>query len=195
HQIDPQRDPIPVIPAVHYHMGGIAVDVDGRASLPGLWACGEVACSGVHGANRLASNSLLEAVVFGRRLGAALSSRGRARRSPVRPDVAPDKLALHLDPEVWSRLRRLMWRRAGIVRDARGLLAGLTELATLYRETAQQHILLRGRLCLASALLSAAWRRKESCGAHRRADDSSQIADHPEIPYGSREMSLVPRHI
>jgi L-aspartate oxidase len=171
HHIDPARDPIPVTPAAHYHMGGIAVGVDGQSSLPGLWACGEVACSGVHGANRLASNSLLEAVVFGRRLGAALSCRrGLKRPAAATPDITPDDTALHLDPDVWAALRRLMWTRAGIVRDARGLLAGFTELATLYRKTEREEVLLRGRLCVVRALLTAAWQRKESCGAHMRAE-------------------------
>jgi L-aspartate oxidase len=174
HGIDPGRDAIPVVPAAHYHMGGIAVDTEGRASLPGLWACGEVASNGVHGANRLASNSLLEAVVFGRRLGAALSSRGWMRPSAARPEIVPDEAALQFDPDVWTALRRLMWTHAGIVRDARGLLAGLTELATLYRKTAPEQVLLRGRLSLARALLTAAWQRKESCGAHLRADDRSR---------------------
>ena len=173
HRIDPARDPIPVSPAAHYHMGGIAVGVDGNASLPGLWACGEVACTGVHGANRLASNSLLEAVVFGRRLGAALSlQRGWPPPSAAQLDIVPDHEALNLNPEVWPALRRLVWMRAGIVRDARGLSAGLVELATLYRKTAREQVLLRGRLSLAKALLAAAWQRKQSCGAHLRADSA-----------------------
>lgn len=176
HGVDPARDPIPVTPAAHYHMGGIAVDMDGHASLPGLWACGEVACTGAHGANRLASNSLLEAVVFGRRLGAALSSRGWGRPSAARPDVAPDETAVRLDPDVWAALRRLMWMHAGIVRERRGLLVGLAELATLHRKTAREQILLRGRLLLAEALLTAAWLRKASCGAHLRADDSADAS-------------------
>jgi L-aspartate oxidase len=180
HRVDPGREPIPVTPAAHYHMGGIAAGVDGQSSLPGLWACGEVACSGVHGANRLASNSLLEAVVFGRRLGAALSRRrGWKRPSAAFLDVPPGEAALDIDPEVWASLRRLMWTRAGIVRDARGLLAGFTELATLYRRTAPEQVLLRGRLCIARALLTAAWRRKESCGAHLRSDGPSRPVDRP----------------
>lgn len=80
HDIDPHREPIRVTCAAHYHMGGIAVDLDGRTSLPRLWAVGEAACTGLHGANRLASNSLLEAVVFGQRLGQALGREERARR-------------------------------------------------------------------------------------------------------------------
>ena len=195
HGIDPARDPIPVVPAAHYHMGGIAVSENGHASLPGLWACGEVACTGVHGANRLASNSLLEAVVFGRRLGETLSLRRRVPRpSAVRPALTRETLsyaevALHVDADVWSDLRRLMSMRAGIVRDARGLLAGLTELAALYRRTAPEDILLRGRLCLARALLTAAWRRKKSCGTHLRADEHVQIIPRRPQPLGNRAPS------
>ncbi len=101
HGLDPRREPVPVAPAAHYHMGGVVVDDRGRASLPGLWACGEVSCTGVHGANRLASNSLLEALVFGGRvaedLGKALEAtlppvdhalpvgRHRGRACPLRP--------------------------------------------------------------------------------------------------------------
>lgn len=191
HGIDPARDPIPVVPAAHYHMGGIAVSENGHASIPGLWACGEVACTGVHGANRLASNSLLEAVVFGRRLGETLSLRRRmprpsaVRSTLTRETLSQAEVALHVDDAVWSDLRRLMSTRAGIVRDARGLLAGLTELAALYRRTAPEDILLRGRLCLARALLTAAWRRKRSCGAHLRADEPAQIIPRKSHPLGN----------
>lgn len=184
HGIDPAHDPIPVTPAAHFHMGGIAVSVNGRSSLPGLWACGEVACSGVHGANHLGGNSLLEGVVLGQRLGAALSlHRGWPRPFATPTDVTPDEAALQLDPEVWTALRHLMWKRAGLVRDARGLLAGLTELAPLYRRAAREHILLRGRLSLARALLTAAWQRKKSCGAHLRADAPLQTIDSPNAAY------------
>jgi len=175
-RIDPARDPIPIMPAAHYHMGGVAVDLDGRTSLAGLWACGEVACTGVHGANRLASNSLLEAVVFGRRLGAALSfSREWEQPPAARPEIAPGETALQLDLEIWAALRRLMWMHAGIARDASGLQAALVDVAALSRRTAPEHVLLHGRLRIAEALLAAAWRRKESCGAHLRADYPPRI--------------------
>lgn len=178
--IDPERQPLPIVPAAHYHMGGVAVDLDGRASIPSLWACGEVACSGVHGANRLASNSLLEAVVFGRRLGAALASAPRVGRADALDRVAAKVAALvagdskddalDVDTRVWSELRRLMWGRLGIVRDARGLQAGLTELAHLVRVTDARQLLLLRRLRLARAMISAALSRRESKGAHLRLD-------------------------
>ena len=177
--IDPAREPIPIVPAAHYHMGGIVVDAEGRSSIPRLWACGEVACSGVHGANRLASNSLLEAVVFGRRLGAALdrAEQGRASEAGasgelrMAGDVAdPDATALQIDAHVWATLRRLMWEHLGIARHAVGLQRGLDELARLSRETPAGQILLHGRLRLARAMMAAALARRESRGAHLRTD-------------------------
>jgi L-aspartate oxidase len=171
HGIDPTSSPIPVVPAAHYHMGGIDVDLDGRSSVQGLWACGEVACSGAHGANRLASNSLLEAVVFGRRLGGVLSlTRPRASAYSVPPAASITDAAIQAKPEVWNALRCLMSMRLGIVREARGLQAGLFELASLSHRTPGEHILVRNRLRLARAMLHAALLRSESCGAHVRAD-------------------------
>jgi L-aspartate oxidase len=171
HGIDPTSCPIPVIPAAHYHMGGIDVDLDGRSSVQRLWACGEVACSGVHGANRLASNSLLEAVVFGRRLGGALSrTRPRPNAYCAPPAATITDAAIEAKAEVWSALRHLMSARLGIVREARGLQAGLFELASLSHRTRGEYILLRQRLRLAGAMLRAALLRKESCGAHVRVD-------------------------
>jgi L-aspartate oxidase len=172
--IDPARQAIPVVPAAHYHMGGIAVDLDGRASIPHLWACGEVACSGVHGANRLASNSLLEAVVFGRRLGSALSAAAGARSEcavAIAAGPDPDTITPEIDPHAWRKLRHLMWSCMGIERDAAALREGLTTLEQLDRETSAQQILLHGRLHLARALMNAALARRESRGAHFRADD------------------------
>jgi aspartate oxidase len=135
-------------------------------------------------------------VVVGRRLGAALSAaRGWTRVSPARPGIVPDATALQLEPQIWAALRRLMWTHAGIVRHAEGLLAGLAELATLYRRTPRQQILLRGRLSLAEALLTAAWLRKESCGAHLRGDDraapSRQAARHLPLTLPSGRPSRV----
>jgi len=172
HGIDPARQPIPVVPAAHYHMGGVAVDIDGRTSLPHLWACGEVACTGVHGANRLASNSLLEAVVFGRRLGAALGA------APCQPSEHADArehdldgATIELDADIWHALRRLMWARLGIERDARGLEEGLATLRSLERRVPADQVLLSGRLQLARVLLNAALARSQSLGAHFRVDD------------------------
>jgi L-aspartate oxidase len=142
---DPGDAPIPVSPAAHYTIGGIVTDLDGRTEVPGLYAAGECACTGVHGANRLASNSLLECLVFGRR--AALA----ALAGPVlsaRVQVSETETRL-----VETRLREAMWREAGLVRDAAGL----------ERLRRAPHLL--ARLAAVSALF-----RAESRGAHFRAD-------------------------
>ena len=151
---DPAVEPIPVAPAAHYTMGGVVTDLDGRTELPGLYAAGECACTGVHGANRLASNSLLECLVFGRR--AALASLGE-------PDLpAPNGQPPTPEPleAVTPEIRRSLWQDAGLVRDA----AGLERL----REA--PHLLTR--LIAQSALA-----RTESRGAHFRADRPHEDPD------------------
>ena len=157
HGLDPRVEPLPVLPAAHYHMGGVAVDARGRTSLPGLWACGEVAATGAHGANRLASNSLLEALVFGARVAediqdlqnvegveavatvatAARAGPVRAPAAPVAPVAPPDLELSAAGSEVLvARLRRVMWERVGVERDEAGLAAAVAELAALSRQPA-----------------------------------------------------------
>ena len=131
HGIDPRRRPMPVSPAAHYHMGGIATDAVGRASLPGLWACGEAASTGVHGANRLASNSLLEALVFGARVARSIGSTAPPVRlaGPVRlprPAEIPQAGAARLPRDASARAalassRRAAWTEAGVERSGEGL--------------------------------------------------------------------------
>ena len=146
--IDATRDLVPVAPAAHYVMGGIATDLIGRSTLDGLYAVGECACTGLHGANRLASNSLTECFVFGRRaalgaLDAAPAPRGRAvERIECDPAVVPS-----------DATREAMWRHAGLIRDERGLSHLLDDPHPLARLIAQSAIA-----------------RKESRGAHRRSD-------------------------
>ncbi|MGE0580727.1 MAG: L-aspartate oxidase [Steroidobacteraceae bacterium] len=123
HGIDPHRERIRVTCAAHYHMGGLAVDLDGRTSLPRLWAVGEAACTGLHGTNRLASNSLLEAVVFGRRLGRALERHGG---TPGPRGVATDASC---DEGVDDALRDLMWQCLGPARDPAAIAGGLATLS------------------------------------------------------------------
>jgi L-aspartate oxidase len=144
---DPSTAPIPVAPAAHYTIGGVVTDLDGRTEVPGLYAAGECACTGVHGANRLASNSLLECLVFGRR--AALAA--LADETPPRAE-RQQVTACHLPPAT-PELRRSMWREAGLVRDG----AGLERLRT------SAHL-------LAGLVADSALFRAESRGAHFRAD-------------------------
>jgi len=162
--IDPRRDPIPVVPAAHFHMGGLATDLLGRTRVAGLYAVGEVACNGVHGSNRLASNSLLEGVVFGRRLGAWLAD----QRAVQTTSGAEHLLALGpaLDAAGWQRLRDLLWQHLGPVRSARGLD---TALATIARDPI---LAASWPGELARALLTAARQRGHSIGAHYRSDDA-----------------------
>jgi L-aspartate oxidase len=158
--IDPRIQPIPVAPACHYHMGGIAADADGRASLPGLFAAGECASVGVHGANRLASNSLLEAVVFGRRAGLAARDEAAAPGRILRPQIAPD-----LPEAEIQALRGAMSRDAGVVRDGEGLMRLAGFIDGLEEAHGRAASLVAARLVAVGAL-----ERRESRGAHARLD-------------------------
>jgi L-aspartate oxidase len=158
--IDPRVDAIPVAPAAHYHMGGIAADADGRTSLPGLFAVGECASIGVHGANRLASNSLLEAAVFGPRVGAAARDAAAPETAPLAARAFPD-----LPDAALQQLRGAMARDAGVVRDAEGLTRLLAEIDVLWRTHGRGPVLAAARL-----VASAALGRRESRGAHYRLD-------------------------
>jgi L-aspartate oxidase len=157
--VDPRVEPIPVAPAAHYHMGGVRTDAEGRTSLPGLYAAGECASTGVHGANRLASNSLLEAVVFGRRAGRAAACE-QAGSGSARGLVLPD-----LSLNGLRELRGLMSRHAGVVRDRQGLQTLLEAISRLDGQDGAAGALVVCRLIAAAALA-----REESRGGHFRAD-------------------------
>jgi len=166
--IDPLRVPIPIAAAAHYHMGGVATDIDGRSSLPGLWACGEVASTGLHGANRLASNGLLEALVFAARCAASIADEVQlGDAAPVSiPALAKAPLP---DPALVKRLRQAMTIGAGVVRDAEGLTACLAEIAGI--EAAQPDCPALLNMTTAATLIAvAALARRESRGAHCRRD-------------------------
>jgi L-aspartate oxidase len=157
--IDPRVQPIPVAPACHYHMGGIATDANGATSLPGLYAAGECASTGVHGANRLASNSLLEAAVFGQRAG-----RAAARENPA---LAPYAVvtAAELPDAALQALRQAMSRDAGVIRDAEGLARLLDLIGELETRHGRSAPLVAARFVAACALT-----RRESRGGHFRVD-------------------------
>ncbi|MBL8542274.1 MAG: L-aspartate oxidase [Hyphomonadaceae bacterium] len=159
--IDPREQPIPVAPAAHYHMGGVVTDVWGRTTLDGLWAIGECTSSGAHGANRLASNSLLEAVVFAHRVADRLRDGGDP------PAAAPPQCepppALADAPR--AALRALMQEHAGVERNAQGLGFALDRIDAMMREHGRANALYAARLVVMAALA-----RKESRGAHFRSD-------------------------
>jgi L-aspartate oxidase len=158
--IDPRVQPIPVTPAVHYHMGGVATDLDGRTSLPGLLAAGECAATGVHGANRLASNSLLEAAVFGARAGRVAKSLTLGAEPSLAAEPTPD-----LPNPALQILRQAMSRDAGVIRDAEGL----ARLVTVQDALEAAHGL-APTLVAAQLIARAALARQESRGGHFRAD-------------------------
>ncbi|MCB9890783.1 MAG: L-aspartate oxidase [Planctomycetes bacterium] len=189
--IEIDRDPIPVRPGAHYMVGGITTDLDARSSMPGLFACGEVAATGLHGANRLASNSLLEAIVMGHRAGeiAAIEAErpstscfeqiGDDPAVTADSDASPENAPrIHLDDMLYS-LKSLMWRQVGLVRSAEALTDATVNIRFWQRVLAKRrhvdpayidlsNMLLVGRLVAASALA-----REESRGTHFRSD-------HPE---------------
>lgn len=181
--IDILREPIPVVPAAHYQCGGVLTDMDGRTSLAGLFAAGEAACTGVHGANRLASNSLLEAVVVAHRAAEWIGAAGRSRPlsdPPFPAGVArqsvPDPGEVQRDRE---RLRSLMWERAGIVRSterlmqARSALGEIAQRARALRECSRPRmdvLELRNLVYTATLIVECALLRRESRGLHFNLD-------------------------
>ena len=168
--LDPRREPIPVAPAAHYHMGGVLTDANGRATVEGLWACGEVASTGAHGANRLASNSLLEAVVFGARVAHDICERMPTSRA-VALDVALEQTAVAAEPDSQAvrTLRRTMTAKVGVIRDDASLASALDFISDLDR-TAPSDPRLKNMLTTAKLITTAALMRKESRGAHFRSD-------------------------
>jgi L-aspartate oxidase len=165
--INPVKQAIPVAPAAHYHMGGISVDAHGRTSLKGLWAGGEVSCTGAHGANRLASNSLLEAVVYAARIAEDIGSMpiGAPARLPATP-IIPRNCAMPAIAE--ANLRAMMASHVGVIRDAERLAEAVRSFAAIERDTG--NIALRNMATTALLVAASAWTRRESRGAHYRID-------------------------
>ena len=164
--IDPSKELIPITPAEHYHMGGVFTDARGRTSLDGLWAAGEVACTGVHGANRLASNSLLEAVVFAARIAEDISHLVLpvpALEKQIKPsNIIKDERGLE------SELRGAMALHVGVVRNAQGMRAALKIIAKVAKQA--DSLTLRNMATSAFMITAAALHRQESRGGHFRSD-------------------------
>ena len=198
--IDPAMQPIPVSPAAHYHMGGIASDERARSSLSGLWAVGECAATGLHGANRLASNSLLEAIVFGARaaedIAATVAPRIARGTTP-----APQRFASPAPPHA---LREAMTRLVGLERDETGLSQALGIIAQVERAGGSEPALLN-MTAAAKLVTAAALTRRESRGGHYRSDypttdpapkrtfmtlnDAEEIAGVPDIAFAERSIA------
>jgi L-aspartate oxidase len=172
--IDPATQPIPIAPAAHYHMGGIAVDASGRTSLKRLWAGGEVSCTGAHGANRLASNSLLEAVVYAARIADDISSQsfGRAARPPLAATI-PRNIAM--PPLAEANLRAMMTSHVGVIRNGDHLAEAVRSFAAIERDAG--NIALRNMATTALLVAASAWIRHESRGAHYRTDHPFENPD------------------
>ena len=170
HGINPSKDLIPVAPASHYASGGVRVDLKGRTSVKGLYACGETACSGVHGANRLASNSLLEGLVFSARIAGDIA----ATMAEIAEPVANNSTEILLDPEVRHRIQVSMSRGAGVLRSSDSLVETSSDLTRIGDRTSAAPCVeaweTTNLFQLAQAILKAALIRQETRGSHWRAD-------------------------
>ena len=170
HGIDPSKDLIPVAPASHYASGGVRVDLNGRTSVNGLYACGETACSGVHGANRLASNSLLEGLVFSARIAADISAHTPEPGTPIENSSR----AILLDPSVRLDIQKNMSRGAGVLRSSDSLLNTSAELTRIEDRVSNAPCVeaweATNLFQLAQAILKAALIRQETRGSHWRED-------------------------
>ena len=173
--LDPSRDLLPIAPAAHYFMGGITVDDRGRSTLAGLWSCGETASTGAHGANRLASNSLLEALVFAARVaddvvtGSPASGPRPLSRYTNRIFAAPERRGRDA---LLARLREVMYRGVGVVRDGETLRRTITEIQTLTAALPAAPVAgeLENMLLVGTLIARAAEGRRESRGSHARSD-------------------------
>ena len=181
YDMDITEEWIPVSPSAHYMMGGVTTDTQGATSLPGLFAAGEVACSGVHGANRLASNSLLEGLVFGSRAGkAAVAEAGRHRAEkltlPSLAELGIGKPAVMEDADkLRSSLRRLMWGKVGLIRSGDSLTGAVAQLLRWERQLAhayatRQELEVKNMVQVARCIAESALWRENSVGAHYRSD-------------------------
>ncbi|MFJ7188910.1 L-aspartate oxidase [Streptomyces bacillaris] len=211
HGIDPVTEPVPVAPAAHYASGGIRTDLRGRTTVPGLYACGEVACTGVHGANRLASNSLLEGLVFAERIAADIAETRPPRTEPAEAPGDADAPVPLLAPEARTAIQRTMTRGAGVLRSAESLAAAAEELEALHRSAAADaddpdpKVAVPGvdtwevtnLLLVSRVLVAAAREREETRGCHWREDrpdrDDAHWRRHLVVRIAADRMPVVHR--
>ena len=182
--IDITREPIPIVPAAHYTCGGIMTDTNGLTDLPNLYAIGETSCTGLHGANRMASNSLLECMVFGESAAQHINSQQGGQKPPVPVPTWDDSLVTNSDEDViishnWDELRRFMWDYVGIVRTDKRLQRARRRVQLLQQEVAEYYsnyrisndlLELRNLIQVADLMIQCAIRRKESRGLHYTLD-------------------------
>ncbi|WP_170576332.1 L-aspartate oxidase [Ruegeria atlantica] len=166
--VDPVTDPIPVTASAHYHMGGVETDLAGRSSLTGLWVCGEAASTGLHGANRLASNGLLEALVFARSCARDIATQVSFENAPE-VELSLVQGGNSVDVRDVTALREAMTEHVGVVRDEDGLRRALTEIAALEARHTDSDLFLN-MTATATLIAAAALLREESRGAHYRSD-------------------------
>ena len=200
--IDPALQPIPVVPAAHYQCGGVPADLAGKTELTGLWALGEVACTGLHGANRLASNSLLEALVMAHRaaesLPTVLAKMARVVSIPAwKEGKAHDADEMVVITHNWKEIRQLMWDYVGIARTKKRLLRAQSRLRLLLQEVEEFYwnfrvtgdlLELRNLALCASLIVESALQRKESRGLHA-------IADYPKLQRVPKDTVIRPKKV
>ena len=200
--IDPALQPIPVVPAAHYQCGGVPADLAGKTELTGLWALGEVACTGLHGANRLASNSLLEALVMAHRaaesLPTVLAKMARVVSIPAwKEGKAHDADEMVVITHNWKEIRQLMWDYVGIARTKKRLLRAQSRLRLLLQEVEEFYwnfrvtgdlLELRNLALCASLIVESALQRKESRGLHA-------IADYPKMQRAPKDTVIRPKEV
>jgi len=187
--IDMRTDPIPVVPAAHYTCGGVVVDLNGATDIPGLYAAGETTCTGLHGANRLASNSLLECLVFGHAAAEHIEASFESLPLPPDPPVWDASRVTDSDENVvlshnWDELRRFMWDYVGIVRTHKRLERARHRVDLLKHEVQDYYsnyqvgpdlLELRNLLTVADLIVESAMRREESRGLHYTLDYPGQL--------------------
>ena len=177
--LDPRNDLIPVIPVAHYHIGGVKTDLSGRSSVEGLWCCGEVASTGIHGANRLASNSLLESLVFGKIVAHQINQKNmKVIDTPLTSKLIKTykektKSKIRAKKYIWQ-LRSSMMRNLGIVRNQRSIIRGLFDILKIERESKGLSAKLNDMILVSKFIILGAYKREESRGCHLRSDYTQQ---------------------